>query len=604
MTDLKRALRAFDDLAPDEAILRRARNGPTRAASTGPSGGERLIAGLTAVAVFALAATFAWRILGGTDDPPPPGSENEVVELGADGSTLWPQRTGEELVRAQSRADVGDPPFPWQLDPDELVDRFAVDVLGWPLDTFAAEVDRSRESQGTLVAHLERTKETCPPYTPKDQARGLPRCFPGTEDVTLVQPQRVGEGGLWVVSAVRSPDLGVGLVPGQVIENGETVPVDARSDEDLNAAWATAIGGLGELGNCFVLSGGVLSASAGIEVRIQPDARGGTECGTRVHGYVVVSTATFIGARSRDDAIDADLGRDYAIDPLMGDRSPYVSVTAIPIVVSIPQNQPTPGTDVYEDPMGWKVDHPSGWVVSRASRESGARVWISNVEIFEGAPVESVVPPADAVTLSIVPVEREDPMQDDSSFPLSIFDFGSHREQGVFQLRFQGNGLPYDAQLVVGEGASDEDFARMGDVITSLRFQSIPPGEQMNGWLSLDVENLPEGRGVPIWAGGRFGYAYLVEASFGDYLLDLEPDMLDWCSAGGLLAWDEDRDQILLQCEDGTEVRYGSTGEPVADNPPRFTERLRAYPVIDAWNGSRLMSLEEMDSAQLDSPGA
>lgn len=604
MTDLKRALRPFDDVGPDDALLRRARTGPTRPSPDGPPRSGRLIAGLTAVAVVALAATFAWRVLGGTDDPPPPGSENDVVELGADGSTLWPQRTGEELVRAQSRADAGDPPSLWQLDPDELVDRFAVDVLGWPLDTFSAEVDRSREAQGTLVARLERTKETCPPYTPEDQARGLPRCFPGTEDVTVVQPQRVGEGGLWVVSAVRSPDLRVGLVPGQVIENGETVSVDVRSDEDLNAAWATAIGGLGEPGNCFVPSGGVLSASAGIDVRIQPDAKGGTECGTRVHAYVVVSTATFIGARSRDAAIDTHLGRDYAIDPLMGDRSPYVSVTAIPIVVSIPQNRPMPGTNVYEDPIGWKVDHPSGWVVSRASQEFGARVWISNVEIFEGAPVDSVVPPDDVVILNIVPIEREDPMQDDSSLPLSILDFGSHGDPGTFQLRFQGNGVRYEAQLLVGEGASDEDLARMGDVITSLRFPSIPPEEQRNGWLSLDVENLSQGRGVPIWAGPRFGYAFLVEASFGDYLLDLEPDLPHWCSEGGQLAWDGDRDQILAQCEDGTEVRYGSTGEPVADNPPRFAERLVAYPVITAWNGSLLVSVEEIGIAYLDSPGA
>lgn len=107
MTDLRRALRDFDDVAPDDDVFRRAKSGPTRPLSTGNPRRERLIAGVTAVAVFVLAATFAWNVLEQGDDPEQPMPEVETVEVGADGSTLWPQRTRAELVTAQTRTDAG-----------------------------------------------------------------------------------------------------------------------------------------------------------------------------------------------------------------------------------------------------------------------------------------------------------------------------------------------------------------------------------------------------------------------------------------------------------------------------------------------------------------
>ena len=210
MTDLKRALRGFDEIGPDDAVFRRAQGGPTRPTPTGRPRGERLIAGATAVVVFALAATFAWRVLE-RGDPEPRMPEVETVALGADGSTLWPQRTHAELVSAQSRTDAGNGGFGWQLSPGGVINRFAESVLGWPPDTFRTSLDRSREGNGTLVAHLERTEETCPPFTPDDEARGIGRCLPGVEEIKLVQPITVGDGGVWVVAAVRSPDIGIDL---------------------------------------------------------------------------------------------------------------------------------------------------------------------------------------------------------------------------------------------------------------------------------------------------------------------------------------------------------------------------------------------------------
>jgi hypothetical protein len=570
MTDLKRALRAFDDVSPDDAVLRRARGGPTRATPTGRPRGERVVAGVTAVAVFAAGVLFAWSVVDRTrtEEPgPTPEPPADVVAVGADGSILWPERTAAELVRSQRAADDGT--LRWRLDPEAVAHEFAERVLGWwPHDTYALAM----EGDGSpLVTHLVRDERTCPSPGPDDEDRGVPPCIPGAQDVTLVQPVTGGPTGIWAVSGVRAPSASLDLVPGQIVTNGETVSAHVDVPEGRSASWTVAIGEFGGEEPCFGSSFGRVSGPVvSIEVSILSDAEMGTECGATTQGYVAIQISKF----------------DASANPLNADSSPYVAVTAVPIVLSVPENETPVGVSVHEDAMGWRIAHPSGWTVASASDERGSRVWISNAPIFEGSPVESVVPPADAVVLSVVPAEDQDDVRDDSAFPLSIFDFGSVREPGLFQLRFRGNGVTYEAELVVGESVGDEDFARMGDVITSLRFVTIPAGQQRNGWLSLGRTDPPGGRGVPIWAGGPFGVGYLLDASFGPYLLDLEPDS---CGEGQNQTWDAARGQILVECPDGTEIRYERTGEAVPGNPPAFTQPLRAFRVITAWDGTLLV---------------
>jgi hypothetical protein len=75
VTDWKDRLRAFDDAGPDEDVFDRARQGPRRPEPpAGPSPGRRLTAGITALAVFALAAAFAWNVLRSIDSPGPGGA--------------------------------------------------------------------------------------------------------------------------------------------------------------------------------------------------------------------------------------------------------------------------------------------------------------------------------------------------------------------------------------------------------------------------------------------------------------------------------------------------------------------------------------------------
>jgi hypothetical protein len=588
MTDLKRALRAFDDVSPDEAVLRRAEAGPTRPSPPGRPRGERVIAGVTAVAVFAIAGTFAWRVMRASDEPVPPNPAADVVELGSDGSTLWPQRTRIELVSAQSRTDTGGPGARWQLDPEELLDRFIETVLGWQPDTFTLGFDRSGEAEGRLVARLERTDETCPPFTQEDEDRGIGPCVPATEVLTLVQPVAVGEGGIWVVAGIRSPGITIDLVPGQVVVNGDSVEASVETGENLNAARAVVVRGEDDR-NCGAFFGDDPErAEPELEVRIEPDASAGTVCGSQVPGYIVVATATWLVAGEGNNVAN----------PLNADSSSYVSVAAIPFALTIPENRPAPGMNVYEDPLGgWKVDLPEPWYVAPVNDVAGERtLTISN----EALPIEAETErgpdpsafPADLVVLEITrlvgaPVPEE--AGDDSTFPLDADRFpSSFQTTEAPVVAFQGNGLAYEARLFVGEDAVDEVVAQMLDVIRSLRFPSLLDGEVANGWVSVGRRgSYPVDRGTPSYT-NLWGVIYVVRATGGVYVLDLEPES---CGEGGNQTWDRERVQILYLCPFGPDIRYERDGTPVAGNPPGFTEPLDVYPAITAWDGTLLASV-------------
>ena len=586
MTDLERALEAFDRVRPDDAVLRRALRGPIRRAPTRRPRANRLVAGVTGVAVFALAVAFAWRVIDRPDGRRPPAAD--VVELGSDGSTLWPQRTRTELVSAQSGTDAGRPGARWQLDHQEVLDRFVEMVFGWQPDTFTLGVDRSRESEGRVVAHLERTDETCPPFTADDEARGIGPCIPAVEDVTLVQPVTVGPGGIWVVTAVRSPGITIELASGQVVVNGDPVVATIDPREDLNATRAVVIGGDDER-NCGAFAGDdPVEAGPGIEVRIEPDATAGTECGAGTSGYVVVATATWNVT-----------GAGQVANPLVGDSSPYVAMTAIPFFVTIPENVPASGMNVYEDPLGgWIVDLPEPWYVAPTNDVPGERtLTISNDALpveadTEEGPAPSTFSP-DLVVLEITRLVG-DPMPttagDDSAFPLDPERFRNSTqttEEPV--VRFQGNGLAYEARLFVGEAVSDHDVDAMLAVIRSLRFPSLAGGEVANGWASLGKRSryAPD-RGTSTY-GNPWGVIYVVRATRGAYVLDLEPES---CGEGQNQTWDREARQILMECPSGPDVRYELDGTPVAGNPPAFIQPLDVHPVITAWDGTLLASVE------------
>ncbi len=59
-------------------------------------------------------------------------SGGRSAQPGAGGWTgIWPQATLQDAEAAQSRADAGDPAYTWELDGKTVLQRFAVDQLGW-----------------------------------------------------------------------------------------------------------------------------------------------------------------------------------------------------------------------------------------------------------------------------------------------------------------------------------------------------------------------------------------------------------------------------------------------------------------------------------------
>jgi hypothetical protein len=152
----------------------------------------------------------------------------EVSPGPATAVAIWPQTSLEEVRRAQELADAGDPNYTWQVDAQlagdeyvkwerlyngqvEFVDRFFREVLGWEAYIGTAWVgsgDSSLTDQRFLRCAPGRTNPLYPPQP--DSKNAGESCAPTLDDLRyesvsldLVQPDRQGPGGIWVVSNWR-----------------------------------------------------------------------------------------------------------------------------------------------------------------------------------------------------------------------------------------------------------------------------------------------------------------------------------------------------------------------------------------------------------------
>lgn len=143
-------------------------------------------------------------------------------------STTWPQSTLDEVRQAQALANAGDSSYTWQVDAQlagdeygkwerlyngqvELVDRFLREELGWEAymqNVFVGGADHSLTDQRFLRCAPGRTNPLYPPRPATQQGGEL--CAPTLDELTyesvsldLVQPDRQGPGGIWVVSRWR-----------------------------------------------------------------------------------------------------------------------------------------------------------------------------------------------------------------------------------------------------------------------------------------------------------------------------------------------------------------------------------------------------------------
>ena len=583
MTGWKERLTSFDRLDPDDEVYRRAQHGPRGPeVAPGPSVGRRVAAGITAFAVFGAAAIFAWSAFKGTDDDqlgePPP-----VVELGSEGTILWPERTLAELEQAQADADASRAQTRWRLNAPEVARKFANRVLGWPTETFELTVAEGQDD-GVTVARLERPIAECPTPAPGESSPDI--CYPGIEELRLVQPLVEGEGGIWAVSSVSSPSLSVEAQVGQVIQNGASVGVAAEIPEGLKAIAGTGIGEFDSEPSC---SGGkgtrLQSGASSVSVSVPSDRESGMGCGERTHGYIYVSSASWrLGPNA---------------DPLMGDSSRYVALTAVPISIAIPENSPGEGLTTYTDQLGWSVDLPIEWTITPIRSQDRVSY---NGASFSPVPANSdpnaVTPgPIPLGSVEVVITHRAggpapDITSDDSTLPLDLDEIGC----GDLERRLvcggivRGNGTDYSVEIRRGEDASPDAVEAASAIVRSLRFPALEPGDQSNGWLALGpADRYPEGKGRAVYAGGRLQVVYVMSGPGGTYVLDLEPET---CGEGQNMTWDQQASQVWIQCPGYTgtgDVRYDRDGSPDPSNGPEFARALRSYPVITAWDGSLLV---------------
>jgi len=188
----------------------------------------------------------------GAEAPEPPTS-----------GEMWPQTTLEEVRAAQERADAGDPDYTWQVDAKlgggdhdlaerlsdgrvEFVDRFLREVLGWEAymqNLFVGGADDPLADQRFLRCAPNRTN---PLYPPQPGSRNAGEsCAPTIDELTyesvsfdLVQPDRQGPGGIWVVSNWRPTTFA----------QADPAVAEAQATERLEEFLAARIAGRGAEG--------------------------------------------------------------------------------------------------------------------------------------------------------------------------------------------------------------------------------------------------------------------------------------------------------------------------------------------------------------------
>ncbi len=130
-------------------------------------------------------------------------------------SEMWPQSSLEEVQEAQELADIGDPDYVWQVDPEiangnspeaEIVTRFIHEELGWEEFIFNPHV--GWDAPDSNLNFIRCAPGGTNPVYPDDEYAG--RCAPTIDElqyetviIDLAQPIRSEGSGIWVVSEWR-----------------------------------------------------------------------------------------------------------------------------------------------------------------------------------------------------------------------------------------------------------------------------------------------------------------------------------------------------------------------------------------------------------------
>jgi len=312
VSEWKERLHALDDFGPDDDVYRRALEGPRRSElPDGPSGPNRLAAGIVAFVVFAAAAIFGWQAFRPNDRPEPVGPQASPAVITLGGTDEGPTATLSFDGAEQAGVFEG---YSWCSTPDDCTS--VTRDLGYPPLDDAVEVPAGTpilfEGDGIVERFVVRTTEG---------DRSSPNVVVDTDGRDSSVPDQPGEYLIWVaadweqgsgsfylrVRAVPSPDspgaaeravgdiyrVDVAAFPNAVVAEAGSVwvngPFNGSEDDDGTGA--------GEVVRIDPASGEVL---ARIAVRGMPTWEFGGGGITAGDGQVWIAGSTFGQGRSTE----------------------------------------------------------------------------------------------------------------------------------------------------------------------------------------------------------------------------------------------------------------------------------------------------------------
>jgi hypothetical protein len=170
----------------------------------------------------------AFALRGSPDPSVTPGDSTSPVANSAT-TTVWPENAinGASPGDVQAALDSGDDSLRWRADPEQVLQRFGLEILGRNLNILGVT-----EQEGGAVAQAW----PCPPGELPigkscDALQGEPLTF------RLAQPATRGEGGIWSVESVTSEALNIDVAySGLPLHEGSRILFDISRLDPASSA--------------------------------------------------------------------------------------------------------------------------------------------------------------------------------------------------------------------------------------------------------------------------------------------------------------------------------------------------------------------------------
>ncbi|HEX6844277.1 MAG TPA: hypothetical protein VF235_04090 [Actinomycetota bacterium] len=612
----RKRLEDLDKAWPSDEVFHRAAEGPQLPEESipYPSNGSRVVGGVAAFVVFALAiSVFVVPALRMNQTAGAPG---EAL------LPLWPAQTLDKVEEFQADADAaGD----WYelVDPSRTASRFVIDVMGWESDRVRVD-----EIGGFVYPTVAPTNAYFGPTTYTGSSTMSPSspfrmfhvawvCAPnercpmrGPVTVTVFQPLERGDGKVWMVLEVQSDLIDLTVSGGMVLTDGDEIAAGFQRPSEAETLFGYHAGGDNE---CTVTVESEEFAVVGDQNKLLLEPSGS--------GLVVDLSA----ARESPGCVSPQPGYVFAAmayeplggDPLEGGDVSLIGLSAVPLAFAWDEEPPPPTVGpiptptasasvgpaevvwtTYTDPLGWTIDVPAGWQQTEFTTKdgtvssSGAAFAPQDTPIPDGAPTAPSLPGQMIVYVFHASGGPYRQPENDSSLPLAC-DLLTQvaAAQGT---EFRGDGLPFSFTYAVGDDRpTDEQRDIACHMIESIRFEPWQDGETRNGY-TLVREGGPVTDARIHWIemdGGdwafistdgslqRFLNGYVTPPCEGAEFLH-ETEGYEGSPPTGVAA---------VRCPNGSVARWDMNGVAFPENPLGLDVDLERFTAIRSWEGLLLV---------------